>query len=136
MVFPKMYPIRQRFDVTSINDVAGSVREQFSGFDSKDRVQPGETVAIGVGSRGTHDLKILVATVVECLKAMELKPYIIPAMGSHGSATGEGQARVLAGLGITEESVRAPILSSMDVVSMGHVESGAEVFFAKDALKA
>lgn len=136
MIFPKMYQIRQRFDVTSINDVAGSVREQFSGFDHEDKVQPGETVAIGVGSRGTHDLKILVATVVECLKAMGLKPYIIPAMGSHGGATGEGQAHVLAGLGITEESMRAPILSNMDVVSMGHVESGAEVFFAKDALAA
>jgi len=77
-----------------------------------------------------------VAAVVECLKAMGLRPYIIPAIGSHGGATGEGQARVLAELGITEQSVRAPILSNMNVVSLGHVESGAEVFFAKDALAA
>jgi hypothetical protein len=67
---------------------------------------------------------------------MQLEPYVIPAMGSHGGATGKGQAQVLAELGITEASVKAPIVSNMDVVSLGHVESGAEVFFAKDALKA
>jgi hypothetical protein len=67
---------------------------------------------------------------------MHLEPYIIPAMGSHGGATADGQAQVLAELGITEETVRAPIVSNMDVVSMGHIESGAEVFFAKDALAA
>jgi hypothetical protein len=79
---------------------------------------------------------VLVETVVECLRAMQLEPCVIPAMGSHGGATGGGQAQVLAELGITEASVKAPIVSNMDVVSLGHVESGAEVFFAKDALEA
>jgi hypothetical protein len=67
---------------------------------------------------------------------MQLEPYIIPAMGSHGGATAEGQAQVLAELDITEGSVKAPIISNMEVVSLGHIESGAEVFFAKDALVA
>ena len=136
MRFPPLYRIQQRFNVSSIDDVAQTVRNEFASFTPPTRVRSGQSVAVGVGSRGTHDLKILVKTVVECLRAMQLKPYIIPAMGSHGGATAEGQAQVLAELGITEESVKAPIVSNMDVVSLGHIESGAEVFFAKDALAA
>ncbi len=136
MHFPPLYRIQQRFDVSSIDDVAQTVRDEFASFTPPTRLRSGQSVAVGVGSRGTHDLMILVKTVVECLRAMQLKPYIIPAMGSHGGATAEGQAQVLAELGITEESVKAPIVSNMDVVSLGYIEAGAEVFFAKDALAA
>ena len=136
MEFPLFYRIRQSFDDTSIKDVAQAVRDEFANFKPWQTIQAGQSVAVCVGSRGTHDLKMLVITVVECLRAMQLEPYVIPAMGSHGGATAEGQAQVLADLGITEESVNAPIVSNMDVVSLGHVESGAEVFFAKDALAA
>ena len=136
MDFPPFYRIRQRFDDTSLKDVAQAVRAEFANFKPGPKIRAGQRVAVGVGSRGTHDLKILVATVVECLRAMQLEPYIIPAMGSHGGATAEGQAQVLAELDITEGSVKAPIISNMEVVSLGHIESGAEVFFAKDALVA
>jgi hypothetical protein len=136
MEFPLFYRIHQRFDDTSIKDVAGAVRDEFARFKPATKIRAGQRVAIGVGSRGTHDLKMLVETVVACLRKMKLEPYVIPAMGSHGGATGEGQAQVLAELGITEESIKAPVVSNMDVVSLGHVESGAEVFFAKDALEA
>jgi hypothetical protein len=136
MEFPSFYRIRQRFDDTSLKDVAQTVRAEFANFKPGPKIRAGQRVAVGVGSRGTHDLKILVATVVECLRAMQLEPYIIPAMGSHGGATAEGQAQVLAELDITEGSVKAPIISNMEVVSLGHIESGAEVFFAKDALVA
>jgi hypothetical protein len=136
MEFPSFYRIRQRFDDTSLKDVAQTVRDEFANFKPGPKIRAGQRVAVGVGSRGTHDLKILVATVVERLRAMQLEPYIIPAMGSHGGATAEGQAQVLAELDITEGSVKAPIISNMEVVSLGHIESGAEVFFAKDALVA
>jgi hypothetical protein len=136
MEFPSFYRVRQRFDDTSLKDVARAVRNEFANFKPGPTIRAGQRVAVGVGSRGTHDLKILVETVVECLRAMQLEPYVIPAMGSHGGATAEGQAQVLSELGITEESVKAPIVSNMDVVSLGHIESGAEVFFAKDALAA
>ena len=136
MEFPSFYRVRQRFDDTSLKDVARAVRNEFSNFKPATKIRAGQRVAVGVGSRGTHDLKILVETVVECLRALQLEPYVIPAMGSHGGATAEGQAQVLAELGITEESVKAPIVSNMDVVSLGRIESGAEVFFAKDALAA
>jgi hypothetical protein len=136
MRFPPLFRIRQHFDATSIAQVAQAVRNEFATFAPGAKIRPGQKVAVGVGSRGTHDLKILVATVVECLRAMQLDPYIIPAMGSHGAATGEGQAQVLAELGITEKGVDAPIVSNMETVSLGRVASGAEVFFAKDALAA
>jgi hypothetical protein len=136
MELPFFYHVRQRFDVTSLVDVAAAVHEEFSKFDPGDKIRPGQTVAVGVGSRGTHDLKILVTATVACLKSMGLKPFVIPAMGSHGGGTAEGQTQVLAELGITPEAVGAPVVSNMDVVSLGRVESGAEVFFAKDALNA
>jgi hypothetical protein len=136
MNIPPFYRIRQRFDVTSLADVAVAVNAEFSRFDPGDKIRPGQTVAVGVGSRGTHDLKILVTATVGCLRSMGLKPFVIPAMGSHGGGTAEGQRQVLAELGITEDAVGAPVVSNMDVVSLGRVESGAEVFFAKDALDA
>jgi hypothetical protein len=136
MDMPPLYRIRQRFDVTAIADVAAAVRDEFSKFDWGDKIYPGQSVAVGVGSRGTHDLKNLVVSTVACLKSIGLKPFVIPAMGSHGGGTAEGQARILAELGITQDAVEAPIVSSMDVVSLGRSESGAEVFFAKDALNA
>ena len=136
MELPLFYPIQQRFDDKSLKDVARAVRDEFARFKPGPKIRAGQRVAIGVGSRGTHDLRVLVETVVECLRTMQLEPYVIPAMGSHGGATGKGQARVLAELGISEASVKAPIVSNMDVVSLGRIESGAEVFFAKDALAA
>jgi hypothetical protein len=136
MHFPSLYRVQQRFDQRSIEDVAGAVRKEFVRFNPGAKVRPGQRVAVAVASRGTHDLKVLVATVVECLRAIKLEPYIIPAMGSHGGATGEGQAQVLSELGITQESMGAPIVSSMDAVSLGRIASGANVFFAKDALAA
>lgn len=136
MQFPVIYSVKQKFNVTSLPDVKASVHEVFAHFDPAGRITPGQTVAVAVGSRGTHDLKDLVTATVACLKSLLLKPFIIPAMGSHGGGTAEGQRQVLAELGITESSVGAPVVSSMDVVSLGRVASGAEVFFAKDALDA
>lgn len=96
----------------------------------------GQSVAVCVASRGTHDLKTLVKTAIDCLRKMGLKPYIIPAMGSHGGGTGEGQRLVLEGLGITEETMGVPIISTSETVSLGRLDSGAEIFFARDALSA
>jgi len=136
MNIPPFYRVQQLFDVASVPDVAAAVRDEFSRFNPGAKIRAGQTVAVGVGSRGTHDLKVLVTATVGCLKSIGLKPFVIPAMGSHGGGTAEGQRQVLAELGITQDAVGAPIVSKMDVVSLGRVESGAEVFFAKDALDA
>ena len=136
MALPSFYRIGQRFDAASLTDVAATVREEFSNIDLSDKIRTGQRVAVGVGSRGTHDLKILVTATVTCLKSMGLKPFVIPAMGSHGGGTAEGQAQVLADLGITREAVGAPIVSNMEVESLGRIDCGAEIFFARDALDA
>ncbi len=133
---PPFYKIMQQFNDASIEDIKGVVGRQFDQFRPGDSIQQGQSVAVAVASRGTHDLTLLVGVVVERLLSMGLKPYIIPAMGSHGGATGPGQAQVLADLGISEETMGVPIVSNMDVVSLGHLDSGAEVLFAKDALDA
>lgn len=132
----KFYEVKQNFQNTSIKDVPSEVRKKFHSFKIGRHVKAGQSVAVGVASRGTHDLKDLVVTTVECLKKMGLKPYITPAMGSHGGATSEGQIQILRGLGISEAVVKAPIRASMDVVSLGRIHNGAEVFTAKDALEA
>ncbi len=133
---PPFYNIKQQFNDASIEDVKGVVGRQFDQFRPGDSIQQGQSVAVAVASRGTHDLTLLVGVVVERLLSMGLKPYIIPAMGSHGGATGPGQRQVLADLGISEETMGVPIVSNMDVVSLGQLDSGAEVLFAKDALDA
>ncbi len=136
MIFPRLYRVRQNFDTTSIGDAAAEVRRLFADFDFAESIRPGQRVAVGVGSRGIHDLPTIVAALVDCLKEKGLEPYVIPAMGSHGGATGPGQAQVLAELGITESSVGAPIVASMETVRLGRLDSGAEIHLAADAMAA
>lgn len=135
-IFPQLYMVEQRFQAPVLSDVEAAVREALRRFPMGSLISPGQTVAVGVGSRGIHDLVPVVRAVVGHLKECGLRPYIIPAMGSHGGATARGQEEVLQGLGITESSVGAPVRSDMEVVSLGKLESGLEVFCAKDALLA
>lgn len=136
MDLPFFYRIRQDFDVTAIDDVAGYVAQQFHQFDFSSRIQEGQTVAVAVGSRGICNLPEVVAAVIKSLKILGLKPFIVPAMGSHGNATAEGQTQILEDMNISEASVDAPIVSNMDVVSLGRVKAGAEVFCSRDAFGA
>jgi hypothetical protein len=134
--FPKFYRVVQRFENSSISDVSAAVRREFGRLDLAPKVRAGQRVAVAVGSRGIYGLDKIVAGVVDCLKSMGLEPYIFPAMGSHGGATAAGQAALLNDIGISETVVRTAIVSNMDVVSLGKLPSGCDVFFAEDALKA
>ncbi|UCH63917.1 MAG: DUF2088 domain-containing protein [Fidelibacterota bacterium] len=136
IAFPVMYRVRQRLDNTSIEDIAGTIYRKLSNRKLEDQVRSGQSVAVAVGSRGIHDLPTIVSTVIDHLSDLRLKPYIIPAMGSHGGATAKGQAEVLSKLGITESSVGAPVISNMETVSLGQLESGANVYIAQDAIEA
>ena len=136
MTFPVMYRIRQRQDATPVENVAEAVGRELARCKLEDKLRTGQTAAVAVGSRGIHDLVIIVSTAIRHLKDLGLKPFIITAMGSHGGATAEGQAEVLRELGITESAVGAPVVPNMDAVSLGRLESGAEVYFARDALEA
>lgn len=136
MNLPDLYAVHQRFSATSIDDVPAAVRAEFARLDLGARVKPGQSVAVTVGSRGISHLVDMVGTSIACLKEMGLKPFLMPAMGSHGGATGPGQAEILANLGITQETMGAPVVSNMDVVSLGVIDSGAEILIAKDAVEA
>jgi hypothetical protein len=134
--FPAFYRVVQRFDDSFISDVSAAVRLEFDRLNLSSKVRAGERVAVAVGSRGIYGLSKIVAEVVSFLKSIKLDPFIFPAMGSHGGATALGQAALLKDLGISEAVIKAPIVSTMDVVSFGKLPSGCEVFFAEDAIKA
>ncbi len=131
MQFPRLMIVRQKFPDRRIPDVAAEVHKQLaaSAFDS--RVKPGARVAIGVGSRGIHNIATIVRNVVSFWKDRGMKPFIFPAMGSHGAASADGQADVLAHYGITESSMGCPLISQLEVVSLGKTADGIEAFMDK-----
>jgi hypothetical protein len=101
----------------------------------KVKVTPGQKIAVAVGSRGITNLKEIVETVLEVLKSAGAKPFIIPAMGSHGGATPEGQKELLAEYGVTEEALKTPIEAAMDATCIGQTAEGVDVFFSEPALQ-
>lgn len=96
----------------------------------------GKRIAIGVGSRGIGDLPLLVKTLVDCVKSSGGEPFIVPAMGSHGGATAEGQLDVLASLGITETAMGCAFLATMDTVILGHTAGGLPAQIDRHAAEA
>lgn len=136
MPLPKFYRVQQSFKKEAVEDIAGNVRQQFLQFDFENKLQKGQSVAIAVGSRGISHLYSLVTAVIGVIKSLKLQPFIVPAMGSHGNATADGQVQVLKKMKITEESMGVPIISDMAVVSLGRLDVGAEIFFSKDAIEA
>jgi hypothetical protein len=133
MQFPRLLVIRQKFPDRRIVDVAGAVRAQLaaSGFASK--LKPGSRVAIGVGSRGIHNIATIVHSAVQYWKEQGMQPVIFPAMGSHGAANAAGQAEVLASYGIKEATMGCPVISQLEVVSLGKTADGIEAFMDKVA---
>jgi hypothetical protein len=130
---PRMAKIRQAFAASEVADVAGTLRDQLAKPGVIDTVKPGMQIAIGVGSRGVAEISKLARVTVEEIKKRQGLPFIVPAMGSHGGATAEGQRQVLANLGVTEESAGCEIRSSMDVVELGRLDNGLPVYMDKFA---
>src|SRR5438067_13452531 len=119
-----------------LRDVHAAVREQMESAGARTMVRPGQRIAVGVGSRGIGRLPEIVAALVGELRALGAEPFIIPAMGSHGGATAEGQREVLAHLGVTEQRVGAPVVSDMATEEVGRTEDGIPVRLDKRALGA
>ncbi|MHB1004061.1 MAG: nickel pincer cofactor-dependent isomerase, group 22 [Chloroflexota bacterium] len=136
MSLPRMAPVQQKFDVSTIEDVPAEVRRQLAQFGLAQRVKPGMRIAITAGSRGVANIATIITTICEELKKVGAQPFVVPAMGSHGGATAEGQREMLAGYGITEDAISAPILSSMDVVAIGATPEGVKVFIDRNAFEA
>ena len=133
---PKMAAVHQRFDDAHISDVEQGVREQLTRPEIAARVHSGMRIAIGAGSRGIANIGITVRTTVQVLRELGAKPFVFPAMGSHGGATPEGQQAVLAGYGITEEDVGAPIRATMDTILIGEMKDGTPVHMDRYAHEA
>ena len=128
-----LIPVRQHFPHRGLPDVPGTVRKQLEASCLASKLGPGAHVAIGAGSRGISNIAAIVRTVVDYFGAHGLKPFIFPAMGSHGAGTAAGQASVLAHYGIDESTMGCPVVSTFDVISLGRTPLGIEAFAGRDA---
>jgi hypothetical protein len=130
-----MIPIRQKFEDRRLANIPAEVKRELESSAFASNLKPGARVAIGVGSRGIANIATIVRSVVEFWKSRGMRPFIFPAMGSHGAATAEGQADVLAHYGIHEATTGCPIVSSLDVVSLGQSPEGIECFMDRNAFE-
>ncbi|MBK8016310.1 MAG: DUF2088 domain-containing protein [Betaproteobacteria bacterium] len=133
---PRMVHVRQKFALPRVENVSRTVAAEFLRPEVRAKVKPGMTIAVGCGSRGINNIAECAKQVIAELKALGAKPFIFPAMGSHGGATAEGQHEVLEGYGITEDFVGCPIRSQMDVVEVGKLPDGMPVYMDKLASEA
>jgi len=129
---PHVALVEQRIETPpALADIRQSVREALGSVEL-----PAGTVAIGVGSRGVARIGEVVAALVEVLKESGARPFVVPAMGSHGASTAEGQKRVLAHLGVSEEQVGCPVQATMETVRIGETPAGVAVFMDSNAHEA
>jgi hypothetical protein len=118
---PKVALRRQRLEAHRVADVEGAALAAAELVAARAGRSPG-AIAIGVGSRGIANLEAIVRGTIRGLRNAGWQPFIVPAMGSHGSATAEGQAEVLAGMGVTEERVGAPVRATMETRIVGEID--------------
>lgn len=133
MTLPEFFHLRQRFPSRLIDDVESAVVDSLSGSQLSKQIVDGQTVGIAVGSRGISNLSRIVGEVVRYIISIGGRPQIIPAMGSHGGATAEGQTKLLAGYGVTTEKMGCPVEAAMETISVGTTEDGVPVHFSKVA---
>jgi hypothetical protein len=133
---PKLYRIRQTFDSAVVADVAAAVRAEIAALPLAGRLRPGGRVAVTGGSRGVANIATILRTTCDTLKELGARPFIVPAMGSHGGATAEGQAAVLAHYGVTQASMDVPVLSSMETVEIARMDWGLPVLVDRHAFEA
>jgi hypothetical protein len=131
-----MIKVAQRFPTEALPDAGEAVRHELRRPEIACTIKKGMRIAVAVGSRGMDKLAPVVRALVAELKQRETTPFIVPAMGSHGGAKAEGQTALLAELGVTEESVDCPILSSMDTVELATLDNGLPVLMDANAMQA
>jgi len=136
MGFPRMLRLRQHFQATRVEDISGTVRQELSKLNLGEKLKPGQTVAVTVGSRGIANIAAITKAIVEHVKSLGGVPFIVPAMGSHGGGTAEGQRAIVEEYGVTEEYVGAEIRSSMETVIVDKTPHGVPVHFDKHASQA
>jgi hypothetical protein len=133
MTFPPIARVRQSIPQPQVKDVAGTVRKLILESRLRERVKPGGTIAVGVGSRGITAIPTVARAAVETLKGMGYRPFIVAAMGSHGGATPDGQRELLAGYGVTPEAMGVEVRTDMDTVVLGTNPVGLPIYFDRNA---
>jgi hypothetical protein len=118
---------------TPISDIEGAVRDTVRSSERLSALPKGSSVAVALGSRGISAIGRVALSAIDTIRSMELTPFVVPAMGSHGGGTAEGQIKVLANLGLTEEMLGCEIRSSMEVVDYGETPDGARCKFDRNA---
>lgn len=131
---PQVVKVRQKFDHTCLENCSDVLMRRLK--EKNISIRPGARIAITGGSRGIAGYQKLMKTIVDFVKWKGGEPFIVPAMGSHGGATADGQRDMLAHLGITEETVGAPVISSMETVQVGTTDLGLPVYIDKNAFEA
>jgi len=134
--FPLFHLVRHHFDSHKLPDIPSAVQRTLGGSGMAAGLQPASEIAIGVGSRGIANLAVIVRAAVDWWKAQGMRPFLVPAMGSHGAATARGQAAVLAEYGITEATMGCPVRSSLAVVELGRTGDGIPVVLDRAAYRA
>ena len=137
VTLPRMFHASQRFPDAHIDreDIEKTIFDEINRSGMGERVRPGMRIAITAGSRGIRNVDEITRSVAAYVKSRGATPFIVPAMGSHGGATAEGQKALLAGYGITEEAMGCEIRSSMETVLLGHSELGKPVYMDKNAFE-
>jgi hypothetical protein len=135
MTFPSIYLVEQEFPDRGIKDIPKEVQRQLREGDFAAKVKPCAKIAIGVGSRGITKIAVIVKAVVNYWKDNSCNPFVFPAMGSHGAATSEGQAAVLAQYGIYPKAIGCPVISSLDAMPMGRTPEGIETYMDRSAFE-
>jgi hypothetical protein len=133
---PRMLRLKQDFKCSSISDIPDAIDSAFEEVEDLPQFPQGEEIAIAVGSRGIRNIPLIIRETVRRLKQVGGKPFVVPAMGSHGGATAEGQRRILENLGITSQTVGAPIRSSMEVITLGRTADGILIYVDRLACEA
>ncbi|HZZ80196.1 MAG TPA: lactate racemase domain-containing protein [Gemmataceae bacterium] len=133
MAYPRMLRLRQNFPRPRVENIPAAVRDTLTPLNLGAKIKRGQTVALTAGSRGIANIALILKSTVQHLRDLGAQPFLVPAMGSHGGATAEGQIQVLHSYGITEEFVGAPIRSSMDVIHLGDTPEGWPCYLDKNA---
>jgi hypothetical protein len=134
--YPRFFRLRQTFERPRVEDVAGEVERQLASMALAQRVRTGHTVAITAGSRGIANLPLILRAVVDHFRRLGANPFLVPAMGSHGGGTAEGQRELLDGYGVNEAFCGCPVRSSMETVIVCQAAEGFPVHFDREAFQA
>lgn len=136
MSYPRLVRLQQHFERPRVEDVPRAVRIALERLSLERAIRPGHTVALTAGSRGIANIPLVLRSTAEFLQQLGARPFIVPAMGSHGGGTAEGQRKILESYGITEDFVGVPIKASMDVIFLGSTPEGFPVVLDRHASEA